>query len=438
MPVPAALTEPSSPGLPWACALFLAGSLVACSGQAPTSDANGDAGFSASDAGVSSPGDVSNPPPDAAIPRDAAPDGATGGDASKGGAQDAGHEAGAVQDAGVVEDAGPDDPGLSNPSRPSFPYECQGTPMTVSEAIEHFALAEDLIHVENATDWNGTGQIFDTGEVGRTCTAQTGCSGWGSGTSATGDPSFWLWLHVDGTGVVSLEQLDWQGAPILARIIPSGEFQMIMGGIDDGVNPKPPAIRYEVRIVRNADGTGCLSAASAVTTDPPRADGSTYEHFWLGVANLPARAAIPRPTPAPRTAWASACQGAPAEDNVIASWFSPGSSSLTFSNANATSRTSTQSCHPITGCTEWSYGTLPIWRLFGLQTAGSAGFALRIDNNVSVPISHGVPGATVSGSAYSGLVATSGCVSYDAKQLVTYSDSAVVGEDHVEEQNKAF
>jgi hypothetical protein len=337
-----------------------------------------------------------------------------------------------------VEDAGADDPGLSDPGRASFPFECQGTPMVVSDMIEQFPLAQDSINVENARSWNNAASIFDTAVVGRTCTPQTGCSAWAAGGGTSTDPNFYLWLHVDGTGVVSLEQLDWQGAPVLERIVPSGELQMVMGGIDDGVNPEPAATRYEVRIVRNADTTGCVSAASAVVKDPPAANGSTFEHFFVGVAALPARAVIPRPTPAPRAAWANACQGTPAEDSVIASWFSPGSSTLLFSNANATNRTSTQTCHPITGCTEWSYGTLPIWSLFGLQTNAPTGFALRIDNNVSVPITHGMPGGTVSGSSYTGLVATSGCVSYDAKRLVTYSSSAVVTENHTEEQNKAF
>jgi hypothetical protein len=428
------------------CALLLAGSLVAgalvaCSGSTPATTADGDAGSSA-DGGAAGDDDAANPVHDAAPSLDAAHDGAPSTDASPGGSHDAGtaHDAGAAQEAGQpgnVEDAGADDPRLNDPSRPSFPYECQGTPMAVADMIEHFPLAADFINVENKRDWNDTANIFNTAEVGRTCTTQTGCSGWAlQGT--TSDPSYYLWLHVDGTGGVSLQQLDYNGAPIVTRVVSSGQLQMVMGGIDDGVNPKPGATRYEVRIVRNPDNTGCLSAASLAITDPPRSDGSTYEHFLLGVAALPARAAIPRPTPAPRTTWANACQGTPAEDSVIATWFSPGSTSLTFSNATATSRTSTQACHPITGCTEWSYGTLPDWRLFGLQTNGSAGFALRIDTSGSVPIVHGVPGGTVSGSAYAGLVATSGCVSYDAKQLVTYSDSAAVTENHTEEQNKAF
>jgi len=427
-------------------ALLLAGSLVAsfltaCSGSSPATTADSDAG-SATDGASTATGDASPAPLDGAPPLDAAHDGGASTDASHGGAQDAGspHDGGATVDAGppgVFEDAGADDPRLTDPSRPSFPYECQGTPMAVADVIEHFPLAADFIQVDNQRDWNDTGNIFNTAEVGRTCTSQTGCSGWAL-QGITTDPSYYLWLHVDGSGGVSLQQLDYNGAPILARTVPAGGFQMIMGGLDDGVNPKPPATRYEVRIVRNADATGCLSAASLAITDPPRSDGSTYEHFLLGVAALPARATIPRPTAAPRTTWANACQGTAAEDSVIASWFSPGSTSLSFSSATATSRTSTQTCHPITGCTQWSYGTLPSWRLFGLQTNGSAGFALRIDNDISVPIAHGAPGGAVSGSAYSGLVATTGCVSYDAKQLVTYSDSAAVTENHTEEQNKAF
>jgi len=421
------------------CGLVLACSLLACSGNAPGTTAGGDAG-STTDAAITSPDDASPSGHDAAPSVDAGHDGAAKPDASQGGSPDAGsaHDSGGAADAGgIFEDAGADNPVLSDPSRPSFPYECQGTPMAAADMIEHFPLATDFINVEDAEDWNGTARVFNTAEVGRTCTPQTGCSGWAA-QGTTNDPSYYLWLHVDGAGAVSLEQLDWQGAPVLARAVPAGEFQMVMGGIDDGVNPKPPATRYEVRVVRNADATGCLSAASIVSTDPPRSDGSTFQHFLLGVAALPARAVIPRPTPAPRTAWANACQGTPAPDGVIASWFSPGTTSLTFSNASATSRTSTQSCHPITGCTEWSYGALPIWRLFGLQTNGSTGFALRIDNNVDVPIAQGVPSGTVSGSDYAGLVATSGCVSYDAKQMVTYTSSAVVTENHTEEQNKAF
>jgi hypothetical protein len=179
---------------------------------------------------------------------------------------------------------------------------------------------------------------------------------------------------------------------------------------------------------------GCFSIAGIDRKNPPASDGSTFEWFFLGKTAF--AGPVPRITQTPLAAWPDACQGTPSSTATIATWFAPGATRLDFRGGN-TRRESSQTCHPITGCTPWADDYYPSDVLYGLETTPN-GFALRFDGGTDIPIANGVATGTLpSHGALDGLVTTDGCVSYVATKTTSASGSAVSTETRFAEQNRA-
>lgn len=384
---------------------------------------------------------------DAGSSSDGTHDAAAGSDDAQGSSLDGGAHADAAKLDGSIHDGStvppdastPDDPRLDDPSRASFPYECQGTPLSAADLTEHFAQGTDEILISNGRNWNNSASVLRVDQVARNCNPVTGCSTWTNQSAGIGlyRREFRLDLFVSAGGAVALHQEMYAAAPLTIGTIATADFQGVMGGVNDGVDALADAERYKVRAVRRADMSGCFSVAGVVHLNPTAADGSHSEYFYLGVATFASRATIPRivqPTLAP---WPSQCAGTAAEDATIATWFTSGATTKNFPvNGNAR-RASTQDCHPITGCTPWVAEVAPSDELFGLQTTAT-GFALRFDYSIAIPISHGhASGTHPTYGAVAGLVTTTGCVSYDAHEIVSYVGSGVVTEKHFEEANHA-
>jgi hypothetical protein len=356
-------------------------------------------------------------PPDASKPYDA---GTAGKDASLP------VDAAAPEDA-AVDAAAPDDPRLDDPSRPSLPFECQGTPLAASEITDAVAQGSDRIALVNDVNWNDTAQVVKMDEYSRTCHPVTGCTAWTYAAPLLDEHDYRLHLFVDATGAVALRQEVWEPggyAYDVARAVQSGDFQAPL----EAMANEGPADRYKVRVT-----AGCFSIAGIDRKNPPASDGSTFEWFFLG------KTAFAGPTPrvmqAPLAAWPYACQGTPSSTATIATWFAPGATRLDFRGGNAR-RESSQSCHPITGCTPWADDFYPSDVLYGLETTPN-GFALRFDGGTVIPIANGIATGTLpSHGALEGIVTTDGCVSYVATKTTSAPGSAVITETRFAEQNR--
>lgn len=171
--------------------------------------------------------------------------------------------------------------------------------------------------------------------------------------------------------------------------------------------------QHKLRITREDDGRACVSIGGESGQDPPEADGSHIEWFWLGTTHL--LAPVPRTPPPMLEPFPDQCHGTAASDAVMSTWFASGGTQLIFTADESSVRSVMQTCHPITGCTEWI--DLPFFReLGGLQTT-PLGFAMRLDFDVSLPLVDGAVDTTLPTGHYTGLVTNDKCVSYDQSRV---------------------
>jgi hypothetical protein len=296
----------------------------------------------------------------------------------------------------------------------SLPFECQGTPLDAAQVIEHIAQGNDSIQIRDGNREFGQ-LVFHVFKTTRRCHPFTGCSDFAPDTF--NQDWYVTALFTTTTGELRLMEDPQNGSGW--RTVTARETSDTQVLLHHNTNTGGRLRQYKVRITREGDGRACVSFAGESGQDPPVSDGSHLEWFWFGTTHL--LAPVPRTTPQPLGPFSDECHGTAASDAVIATWFAPGATRLTFTADQSTVRSVMQTYHPITGCTEWT--GLPFFReLFGLQTT-PLGFAMRLDFDVSLPLVDDAVDTTLPTGQYTGLVTTDKCVSYDQSRMLVFPSS---------------
>jgi hypothetical protein len=308
------------------------------------------------------------------------------------------------------------DPRLDDPARVSLPFECQGTPLDAAQVIEHIAQGDDSIQVRNGDREFGQ-FVFHVFRTTRRCQPFTGCSDYVPDTFNQDRYLIALFATTAGDLQLMEDPQDGSGWRTVAALGISDAQVLLHHNPSTGGRLR----QYKLRITREDDGRACVSFAGESGQDPPVSDGSHLEWFWFGTTDL--LAPVPRTSPPPLEPFPDECHGTAASSAMIGTWFAPGDTRLIFTADQSTVRSMIQTCHPITGCTDWT--GLPFFReLFGLQTT-SLGFAMRLDFDVSLPLVDGAVDTTLPTGRYTGLVTTDKCVSYDQTRMLIFPSSGL-------------